>query len=42
LITFHSEQDGDVYLKHPAHQAFVDMLLPHLEKATVVDYWAKR
>ncbi len=42
LITFHSEQDRDIYLKHPAHQAFVDMLMPHLEKATVVDYWAKR
>lgn len=40
LVTFHSEQDRDVYLKHPAHQAFVELLLPHLEKATVVDYWA--
>lgn len=42
LVTFKSEADRDAYLPHPAHTAFVEVLKPHLEKATVVDYWAKR
>ncbi len=29
-----------VYLPHPEHTAFVNLLKPHLEKAVVVDYWA--
>ena len=41
LVTFRSEQDRDAYLPHPAHQAFVEVLKPHLEKAHVLDYWAK-
>jgi hypothetical protein len=40
LVTFKTEKDRDEYLPHPAHKAFVDLLMPHLEKATVVDYWA--
>ena len=40
LITFDSEEDRDnVYTPHPAHQAFVKSLGPHLEKVFVVDYW---
>ena len=42
LVTFLSEQDRDVYLPHPAHQAFVAALQPHLAKALVIDYWSKR
>ncbi len=42
LVTFKSEADRDAYLPHPEHKAFVEVLKPHLEKATVVDYWAKR
>lgn len=42
LVSFKSEADRDAYLPHPAHQAFVEVLRPHLEKATVVDYWAER
>ena len=42
LVTFKSEADRDAYLPHPAHTAFVEVLKPHLEKATVVDYWAKQ
>ena len=38
LVTFADEKGRDVYLTHPAHKAFVDILLPHLDKATVVDY----
>lgn len=42
LLTFKSEADRAVYLPHPAHLAFVEILKPHLEKATVVDYWAAK
>ncbi|MBM3967565.1 MAG: Dabb family protein [Planctomycetes bacterium] len=41
LITFKTEADRAVYLPHPAHKAFVDVLKPHLEKVQVIDYWAK-
>lgn len=40
LVTFKSEKDRDVYLPHAAHKAFVEQLMPHLEKAVVVDYFA--
>jgi len=40
LVTFESEEDRAIYLPHPAHQAFVKILQPHLERAVVVDYWA--
>lgn len=42
LVSFGSEKDRDEYLVHPEHKAFVDILGPHLEKATVVDYWAAK
>ncbi|MGV3486127.1 MAG: Dabb family protein [Planctomycetaceae bacterium] len=42
LVTFKSEEDRAAYLPHPAHEAFVNILKPHLEKATVVDYWATK
>jgi hypothetical protein len=41
FVTFASEKDRDAYLIHPEHQAFVDILKPHLDKVTVVDYWVK-
>ncbi len=41
LVTFDTPADRDAYLPHPAHQAFVTLLQPHLEKATVVDFVAK-
>jgi len=41
FVTFHSDKDRDDYLVHPDHQAFVEVLKPHLEKVTVVDYWTK-
>lgn len=41
LVTFTSEKDRDAYLVHPDHKAFVDVLRPHLDKATVLDYWTK-
>jgi Stress responsive A/B Barrel Domain len=40
FVTFHSDKDRDDYLVHPDHQAFVEVLKPHLDKVTVIDYWA--
>lgn len=40
--SFASEKDRDDYLVHPDHKAFVDILLPFLEKAVVLDYWVKK
>ncbi|EKB47746.1 Dabb family protein [Cecembia lonarensis] len=42
FVTFKSEADRDIYLPHPEHKAFVEVLGPHLDKVLVVDYWAKR
>ena len=41
FVTFSSEKDRDDYLVHPDHQAFVEILKPHLDKVTVLDYWVK-
>lgn len=41
FVTFASEKDRDDYLVHPDHKAFVEILGPHLDKVTVLDYWAK-
>lgn len=41
FVSFSSEKDREIYLPHPAHKAFVDVLRPHLDKVLVVDYWAK-
>ena len=40
LVSFASEKDRDDYLIHPDHMAFVEVLKPHLDKVTVIDYWA--
>jgi hypothetical protein len=42
FVTFSSEKDRDTYLTHPAHLAFVEILKPHLDKVTVIDYWAMK
>lgn len=42
FMTFSSEKDRDDYLVHPDHKAFVEVLRPHLDKVTVVDYWAMK
>ncbi len=41
LVTFKSEEDRAVYLPHPDHMAFVELLKPHLADVLVVDYWSK-
>ena len=40
LGTFKSEADREVYLQHPKHKEFVEVLKPHLDKVQVIDYWA--
>lgn len=42
FVSFASEKDREVYLPHPAHKAFVDVLKPHLDKVLVVDYWTNK
>jgi hypothetical protein len=42
FVSFESEAAREVYLPHPAHKEFVELLKPHLDKAVVVDYWAKK
>ncbi|MFO7847548.1 MAG: Dabb family protein [Balneolaceae bacterium] len=41
LVTFDSEEGRDIYLPHPAHQEFVDLVGPHVDDVMVVDYWAR-
>ena len=40
ILTFDNEQGRAVYLPHPAHKAFGDVLRPHLDQVFVVDYFA--
>lgn len=42
FVTFASEADRAVYLPHPAHQAFVEVLKPHLNEVMVLDFWAQQ
>lgn len=39
LVTFDSEEDREIYLPHPAHKAFIEVLSPHLDDVMVIDYW---
>ncbi|WP_090168232.1 Dabb family protein [Neolewinella agarilytica] len=41
FVTFKSEADREVYLPHPDHQAFVEVLGPHLADVLVLDYWTR-
>ena len=42
FVTFADEKGRDIYLPHPAHQAFVKLVGPRVDKVLVFDYWAKR
>lgn len=41
LVTFRSEEHRSVYLPHPDHKAFVELIGPYVKDVTVVDYWAQ-
>jgi hypothetical protein len=38
IISFKDANGRDAYLVHPEHKKFVELLLPHLDKAFVVDF----
>ena len=40
-LTFNSQEDRSVYLPHPDHQAFGQVLGPVLDDVLVFDYWAE-
>ena len=40
MVTFDSEEGRAEYLPHPEHKAFVEALMPVLEKVRVLDFWA--
>ena len=42
FVSFKAEKDREIYLPHPAHKAFVEILKPHLDKVLVIDYWAEK
>ena len=42
LVTFDSEEGRAAYLPHEAHQAFVELLKPSLDKPRVLDFWAEQ
>ncbi|MBD0279750.1 MAG: Dabb family protein [Flavisolibacter sp.] len=42
FLTFKSEKDRAIYLPHPAHKAFGEVLKPYLDKVLVVDYWTRK
>ena len=42
FVTFASEADRAIYLPHPEHKAFGQVLRPHLDKVLVVDYWTEK
>lgn len=41
FVSFENEEGRAVYLPHPKHLEFVDLLQPVLDKVLVLDYWAK-
>lgn len=42
FVTFASEKDRAVYLPHPDHIAFGNILRPILDKVLVIDYWTEK
>lgn len=42
MVTFASEEGRAEYLPHEAHQEFVKLLRPSLDKVRVLDYWVEQ
>ncbi len=40
-VSFASENDRAIYLPHPEHRSFVEILKPILDKVLVIDYWTE-
>ncbi len=41
MVTFDSEEGREAYLPHPDHLAFVEVLMPVLDKVRVLDFWVQ-
>lgn len=41
VLTFSSEEDRAIYLPHPDHKSFGEILDPWLEDVLVIDYWSQ-
>ncbi len=41
FVTFINEKDRDIYLPHPDHKEFVNVLVPVMDQVLVVDYFSK-
>jgi lysophospholipase L1-like esterase len=41
VVTFADAKGREIYLPHPAHQEFVKLVGPRIEKVLVFDYWTK-
>lgn len=42
VVTFKDEKGREAYLPHQAHQDFVTLLKPKLDKVLVVDFWSQK
>ena len=42
VVTFRDEKGRAAYLKHPAHDAYVEVVKGRREKVIVFDYWVDR
>jgi hypothetical protein len=40
VVTFRDESGRETYLKHPAHQEYVNLVRERREKVIVFDYWS--
>lgn len=41
VVSFHNEKGRDEYLPHAAHQEFVKLVGPRVDKVLVFDFWAR-
>ncbi len=41
LVTFRDAEGRDAYIKHPAHQEYVNLVRERREKVVVFDFWAE-
>jgi hypothetical protein len=41
ILTFRTEKDRDIYLEHPEHKKFVDLVGPVVADVFVIDFWAR-
>ncbi len=42
MVTFNNEEGRAVYLPHPAHKAFGQLLRPYIDKILVIDFVPKK